>query len=234
MSSTAEWIRSSEVVANAASESTPALDAEERANQITHGLGFVLSLCAAGHLLPAAWQSSNPNVVNGCILYVGCMIALYAASTLSHSFVTGRTRDLFRLADQVCIYLFIAASVTPFALAYWSPTLLVLLLGTTWFATCVGCLRKVLVEGPSQVSLVTYLVIAGLPNLGVIPVLASLPGTAIALLLAGHIGFCVGIYFWLREGRIPYSHAIWHVCVLLGTFGHYAVIRWYVVESPLV
>lgn len=236
MPTTAEWIRPADVVDDLCQATSPesGLDAEERANQITHGLGFVLSLAAAASLVPAAMQSPHAGLVQACLLYAGCMVGLYAASTLSHSFATGRRRDLFRLLDQVCIYLFIAATVTPFGVACWSTPMVVVLLGGTWLLAILGSFRKVLVEGPSRVNLPVYIGLATLPTLGIGAVVSRLPLEAGALLVGGHVVYVIGVYFWLREGRIPYSHAVWHLCVIAGTGAHFAVVRWYLVEGRLV
>jgi hemolysin III len=241
MSSTAEWIRSESPVETAArlcsnpDPDTPRLTPEERANQLTHGLGFVLSLFGAASLLPVCLSAHDPRIVYGCSLYMATLVALYAASLLSHSFGDGRARYHFRLLDQVCIYLLIAGTVTPMALAYWSPWMLATLLVGVWSLALIGIVRKLAIEGPDRVTLWVYVLLGWLPVMGIGPILAQLPIHADLVLVGGGLCYSAGTYFWLSEGRIPYSHAVWHTLVLIGTAAHFAIVRWYVAEnSPLV
>ena len=59
--------------------------AEERANAITHGLGFLLSL--VGQFVMALNVFGDGDVWRevGCGVYVVSLLAVYAMSTLSHS-----------------------------------------------------------------------------------------------------------------------------------------------------
>ena len=54
----------------------------------------------------------------GVCVYGATLVALYAASTLSHSFGNPRLRHFFRTVDQVCIFLLIAGTFTPISLTY--------------------------------------------------------------------------------------------------------------------
>ena len=54
----------------------------------------------------------------GVSVYGATLVALYAASTLSHSFERPRVRHFFRTLDQVCIFLLIAGTFTPISLTY--------------------------------------------------------------------------------------------------------------------
>ncbi len=242
MSNSAEWASGPTELALAPQMATPRADdladgltAEERANQITHGLGLLLSIPAAIELCWVASTSPDSRIVFSCCLYAVSLVLLYAASTLSHSFRSGRARDLSRLLDQVCIYLLIAGSVTPFAVAYWPAWMIVALLGGTWLVALLGIYRKIYVEGPNRVVLWYYVALGWFPVVGIYHVLSQMPVDGGAIVLMGAFCYTLGIYFWLREGRIPYSHAVWHVLVLFGSFGHYAAIRWYIaVNSPLI
>ena len=55
----------------------------EKLNQMTHGLGLVLSVVGSVVLLSLAAQQEDPWRLTGCLIYVLALTALYAASTLS-------------------------------------------------------------------------------------------------------------------------------------------------------
>ena len=58
--------------------------AEETANQLTHGLGLLLSIGGAVVLVSSAKAHSDPLQLIGCCVYAASLVALYTASTLSH------------------------------------------------------------------------------------------------------------------------------------------------------
>ncbi len=48
---------------------------------------------------------------------------------------------------------------------------------------------------------------------------------ALVLLATGGLCYSLGIVFFLA--RVPYAHAVWHVCVLAGSALHYACVLLY-------
>ena len=92
-------------------------DSEELANRVTHGIGLVLSLLGAV-VMTTVYGSDDPWRIAGCSVYLTSLIALYAMSTLSHCEWDPRRRSFFRALDQGAIYLLIAATYTPFSMAY--------------------------------------------------------------------------------------------------------------------
>ena len=79
-----------------ADTSTSQLDlSEETANQLTHGLGLLLSLVGAAVLVNSARAHSDPLQFVGCCVYAVSLVSLYAASTLSHSFRTPPMRHVY-------------------------------------------------------------------------------------------------------------------------------------------
>ena len=73
--------------------------AEELANRITHGIGLLLSLVGVAVMVTVLGNGDGWRVA-GCSLYLASLIAVYAMSTLSHTFLDPRRRSLFRALDQ--------------------------------------------------------------------------------------------------------------------------------------
>ena len=65
-----------------------------------------------------ALSSGDPYRIAGCGVYSLTLVALYAASTLSHSFENEGRRTFFRMLDQVCIFLLVVGTYTPFGLVH--------------------------------------------------------------------------------------------------------------------
>ena len=90
---------------------------EELVNSITHGIGLILSVIGAMVMIAAVervdvWRAA------GCSVYLASLITVYAMSTILHSCQTPRWKSFFRALDQGSIYLLVAATYTPFSLAY--------------------------------------------------------------------------------------------------------------------
>src|SRR4051812_220006 len=92
------------------------LSRDEVANQLTHAIGFVAALAGAGLLYSHLRDSNDLRQLIGCSIYGCTLVAVFAASTLSHSFRHPQWRDFFRMLDQICIFLVIVGSFTPFVL----------------------------------------------------------------------------------------------------------------------
>jgi hemolysin III len=202
---------------------------EETANQLTHGLGLVLSLVGATVLVTAARAHSAPLQFLGCCIYAGSLVALYAASTLSHSFRTPALRHFFRMLDQVCIFLLIAGTFTPFALTYflhgWLWDLAVLM----WGLTCVGILFKVCFRRLRNVSIGAYVLLAWIPLIAMREIVHVMPAGALVLIFLGGVLYSVGTLFLTLDEKYPYFHAVWHVLVISASICHYCAIMLYVV-----
>src|SRR6476620_4391889 len=89
---------------------------EEIANAITHGAGLLASLIALPVLIWSASRSHDGARITGATIFGVTLCLLYTASTLYHSFPSGRTKRVFRVLDHGAIYLLIAGTYTPFAL----------------------------------------------------------------------------------------------------------------------
>jgi len=201
---------------------------EERVNSITHGVGLLLSIAGAVVLMWSAAGRDDFWHLIGCGLYASTMVAVYAASTLSHVFQQPSLRRMFRILDQGFIYLFIAGTYTPLGLTYlrdgWWP----ILLGVMWGIAIVGFFSKIiLAHRIDAVATILYVLMGWLPVLAVRPLLDVAPPALLWLMLAGGLCYTVGTLFLTLDERIPYFHSIWHVSVIAGSACHYAAIAFY-------
>jgi hemolysin III len=191
--------------------------ADEIANAITHGIGFLLSLAA----LAFFWQVTSEHTTGlriACIVFTLSMATVYLFSTLSHAIQEPRRRDRMRAWDQGTIYLLIAGTYTPFiwqaSPTGWTSTILV----TVWGAAGYGFFLKVLADYRiNAVSTVTYLLLGWLPAL---VLFANTPTICSIWMLAGGVSYTLGILFLVRTDQVQYSHAAWHIMVILGSTCH--------------
>lgn len=89
---------------------------EEIANSITHGIGAGLSIAALVILVVLASRRGDAWRIVSFSIYGATLILLYLSSTLYHSFVNPKIKNIFRILDHSTIYLLIAGSYTPITL----------------------------------------------------------------------------------------------------------------------
>lgn len=209
---------------------------EERLNAATHGLGFLASLVGAAMVIALAVRHGGAWHVWGCAIYATTLVAAYAASTLSHLFRHPPLRQAFRIVDQAVIFLFIAGSYTPVALAWLRGGPWWALHGLVWGIALAGFTAKSVFAHNvrlGSVSTSLYLVLGWTPVMATWPLITTLPGGLVGWLAAGGFCFTAGTIFFHLDHRVRYFHATWHVWVLAGSVCHYLGILYHCTALPM-
>lgn len=202
---------------------------EEFANFVTHGIGLVLSLAGVAVMASVlsrgdAWRQA------GCSIYLASLIGVYLMSTLSHTFETPRLRQLFRALDQGTIYLLIAATYTPFSMAYLHTTTWYVLLALVWAIALWGFGSKVFfAHRVESVSMWPCLVLGGIPFISIPALLGVVSTAALWWMLLGVACYTLGLVFWVNDRRVRHFHAVWHLLVIAGSACHFIGILLFVV-----
>lgn len=192
---------------------------EEMASAVTHALGLVFSLAALAVMVSLAagdflqWISA--------LVFGVSLVLLYASSTLYHLATGPQWKRRLQVLDHACIFILIAGSYTPFTLVTLQGAWGSILLGVVWAMAIAGVLMKTLGRNRpvSGFSTALYLIMGWLIVLAAGPLLARMPATGIAWLVAGGLAYSLGVVFFAWR-RIPYHHAIWHLFVLAGSVCH--------------
>jgi hemolysin III len=200
---------------------------EEAANVATHAAGLVASIVGVVVLVYLGVVRGEVLHVASAGLYGATLVALYAASTLYHAFREPGVKRVLRVLDHCAIYLLIAGTYTPFVLVGLGGGWGWALFGIVWAMAAAGIVFKVFATGRFAVaSTAAYVAMGWLGVVAIGPLVRSLPGAALAWLLAGGVAYTAGTFFYHR--KIPYSHALWHVFVLAGSVCHFVAIGLYV------
>lgn len=194
---------------------------EELANSLTHGLGCVLAIVGTVILLERTAEFGTTLQMIGVSVYGATLIALYAASTLSHSFDDPRRRHFFRTVDQVCIFLLIAGTFTPVALTFFSGGWWWALFLSVWGLALAGIFLKLFYTRLHNVSIGAYVMLGWLPIVAIKPILEIVPAGVLGWMAAGGVLYTIGTWFLMRDDRVPYFHAAWHVLVIAASACHY-------------
>jgi len=208
----------------------PLSSSEELVNSITHGIGLVLSVLGA-IVMAVALGRGDVWRVTGCGVYLGSLITVYAMSTMMHSCHTPRWKTFFRALDQGSIYLLVAATYTPFSLAYLRTGVWWILLALIWAIALQGFLAKVLfayrVEAPA---IWPHVLIGGIPFISIPTLLGVISISALWWILVGVACYVVGLVFFVNDERVRHFHAVWHVLVIAGSTCHFMGIYLFVVR----
>lgn len=206
---------------------------QELANTITHAFGLVLALAASAWLLTVAAAHGDQRRVIGCAVFAASMIAVYAASTLSHGIQTMHLRRRLRIMDQAFIYLMIAGTYTPFGLTYLRGGHWWVLTTAMWVVAWSGFIAKVWFGYRVEAATVwTYVLLGWMPITAVKPLLTTVPMGAMGWMLAGGLCYTIGSVFLTLDSRAKYFHAVWHLLVIAGSVCHFLAIYWYVALAP--
>ena len=213
--------------------SLPSVQEGELVNAATHGIGLVLSIVGTAVLIARANAQGDAWHVAGCSVFAATLIAMYTASTLSHSLSRTRLRRLSRSLDQGSIYLLIAGTYTPFALSYLRTGWCLPFFGLMWIVALWGCVSKILFSHRVEaVAVWDYLLLAWVPIVASYWLLEWVPAVAFWWMLTGGLYYTVGTVFLAYDDRHPYFHAIWHLFVIAGSACHFFVILLFVASSP--
>ena len=200
---------------------------EELINAYSHGLGAVLALIAAIFLIVKGYGLPLGQWISLWV-YGLSLVLLLSSSMLYHFAQDELKRYWYKKLDHTAIYYLIAGTYTPF-LSIAIPTAKAHhLLIALWVIALIGTLFKlVFIHRFQKISLAAYLVMGWLAVLVMDDMQRYLSKDAIQLLIAGGLAYTVGTLFYALK-NVRYTHAIWHVFVLLGAGLHFLAIYCYV------
>jgi hemolysin III len=205
--------------------------AEERINIVSHATGLLLSIAGLLALVARALQLGNSWYLVSVSVFAISLIALYTASVAYHSARDPVLRTRLRTLDHATIYVLIAGTYTPFALVTLQGAAGWLLFGVVWGMALTGIVLKLFFTGRYKlISTLMYVFMGWLIVFFIKPLIANFPASGLAWLLAGGIAYTLGAVLYSIP-KVPFHHAIFHVCVVLGSVCHFVAVYGYVLPS---
>lgn len=203
---------------------------EEIANAVTHGVAALLSVAGLAILVGfAVAYSGTPTVITAVSVFGASMIFLYVASTLYHAIPNPKVKPILQRLDHSMIFVLIAGSYTPFCLITLKGVTGIMLCVAVWVIAILGiALQGILLKRSKWLNSLLYLAMGWLVVLVIKPLINNLPTGGLWLLAAGGLAYSFGVIFYVRKA-IPFSHAIWHVFVFVGTVLQFLSVLLYVI-----
>ncbi len=193
-----------------------------------HAAAVPLSL--AGGIVVIALARTTPGRV-GAAIYLAASLLLFGVSATYHRGRWGRTaRALLRRIDHSNIFVFIAATYTPLAIAMLSGTSRILLLSLVWSAAALGVLFRVFWLGAPRWLYVLLYIAMGWAACGWMGAFWAVGGPlVVSLIVAGGLLYTFGAVAYARKRPNPSPawfgfHEVFHLCTILAAACHYAAI----------
>jgi hemolysin III len=204
---------------------------EERLNVYSHAIGFILSIVALVLLVIKATSfGTNLQLVSVSIFGVS-LIVLYAASTLYHKATDQERRKKLKIFDHSAIYVLIAGTYTPFTLIVLGGTKGLLIFSISWGLALIGITLKLFFTGRFKlISTLMYVLMGWMIVFAIQPLVANLSYNGLFWLFAGGAAYTIGAILYSIK-KIKFNHAIFHVCVLIGSFCHFYSLYHYVLPN---
>jgi hemolysin III len=209
----------------------------EPVNGLTHLVAAAIALVGLVILMLIGW--GQPGKVISLVIYGLSLVTLFTASGLYHSILAApRVLQRLRKFDHSAIFLLIAGTYTPICSnlleGFWKWGLL----GIVWILALVGIVVKIFfINAPRGLTAGVYILMGWLSIFGIREMVAVLPVSAIAWLLAGGLIYTLGAVVYITKWLdfIPGVfgfHEVWHIFVILGAMAHFIMIAYYIAPVP--
>ena len=202
---------------------------------VLHQYAFFVALVATWALVS---KTPDGNAKLPVIIYGVTLCGLFGVSAMYHRIIwSWRTRPWVRRADHTMIFIFIAGTYTPFALASLDSRLATGVLWFMWISAGLGAILKLLwIHAPTSIATILYIAVGWSSVLALPAMLSALGPRGALLVIIGGLIYTVGGIIHAIERPNPDPevfgyHEIFHACVILGAAAHYAAIWGAVVPS---
>lgn len=205
---------------------------EEIFNMVSHIVGGAFAIAALVLcVIMGAFRGDGWSVTSGAI-YGATMIVLYTMSSIYHGLTPPTAKKVFQIIDHCSIFLLIAGTYTPLALAgirRENAAIGWIIFGVVWGCAVIGIVFNAIdLSGFKVFSMICYLAMGWCIVLvfGMTARILTAPGTA--LLLCGGGAYTIGAVLYGLGKRKRYIHSVFHLFVLAGSILHFFMILFYV------
>lgn len=206
------------------------LDAgEETANYLTHLPGALGSVVALIVLIIRGIQMKDVYRIVSYIIFGLSLNILYWASTLYHFVQSEEWKRKLRYCDHVSIYILIAGSYTPFTMITLREHGGWIIFSVIWIIALLGTAIKILkFDGFFKLSLFFFIAMGWAIVFAMKDLISLMTTRSLYWLVIGGLSYTIGTFFFSKDEKIPYYHAIWHLYVLGGSVAHFVCVYSYI------
>jgi hemolysin III len=202
--------------------------------------GAAATAAAVGLVFLLVRASGHGAALIGAAVFGFALLSMYTVSTLYHSVPWAPARKLrLQRIDHSMIFLVVAATFTPIAIASLDGVRLLISLAIVWGIALTGILLKALMPEVRTSLSVTLQMTMGWSALIWVPFIWSKLGIgAIALIALGGLAYTIGVViFTAKKPRLfPRTfgyHELFHVLVIVGSALHFVAIFLYAIPATV-
>jgi hemolysin III len=203
---------------------------EDVANSVIHIIGSFFGLYAIINLTWVASRYGNwlDSVV--FIFYGLTILFMFLMSALYHSMLNHTARSVFKKLDHIAIYILILGSYTPYIFSLLKTPKSYYVYAFLLTVTAIGIVFKSFYAGKFKLLSTLIYVIMGWAAVWVLPQIIEKFNTAgLYYLVAGGGAYTIGALLY-AFGKFKYSHAVWHVFVILGVVFQYISVTFFILQ----
>lgn len=200
---------------------------------ILHGSSAVAAALGLAFLVTRA--GGRPEILAAVVVFGVALVAMYTVSALYHSVPwSERWKARMQRLDHSLIFLVVAGTFTPIAVASLAGTARTVGLMVVWGIAAVGVVLKFVLDHPRTWLSVTLQMVMGASSLLWLPWIADRLGwAAVGLIVAGGIAYVIGTIVFASRRPNPFPrlfgyHELFHVLVIAGSSFHFWAIARYV------
>lgn len=201
-----------------------------------HGGAAVAALAGTLYLVSRAWP--NLPALIASLVFGLALLVMYTISSIYHSVPwRGAWKRRLQRIDHSMIYLVVAGTFTPIAVAALDGISMWMCLGLVWLVAAVGIVLKLtLPDVKTGLSVGLQLGMGATVVFWIPEIWASLGAGAIALITLGGLLYITGAVIFMMKRprlvpRIFSYHELFHVLVVLASVLHFAAVAGYAVPA---
>jgi hemolysin III len=205
---------------------------------LLHGSAALATAVGLVFLVDRAW--GRLAAVIGAILFGGALLVMFTVSSLYHSVPWDpEVKRILQRVDHSMIFLVVAGTFTPIAIASLDGIPLVVSLAVVWGIAVIGIILKAVMPETKTWLSVTLQMVMGWSAVVWMPwVWTELGAGAIALIVLGGVCYTVGtVIFTAKRPRLfprTFSyHELFHVLVIAGSGFHFFAILLYAIPATV-
>jgi hemolysin III len=203
-----------------------------------HGGAAVASLVGLIVLVADSWEVTNARL--GALVFGLSLILMYTTSSLYHSIPwRGVWKVRMQRLDHSMIFLVVAGTFTPIAVASLEGAKLAMALGSVWGLAALGIvLKTVLTKTATWLSVAIQLLMGWSAVFWMPEFYRQLGAGAVILLALGGLCYTVGVVIFLSKRprlfpRIFSYHELFHVLVVTASALHFVAILLYAIPASV-
>ncbi|EKF22613.1 channel, hemolysin III family protein [Mycolicibacterium hassiacum DSM 44199] len=206
-----------------------------RARGWIHVYAAIVAAVLGVTLVSVSWALQGTRAGIATLIYTITIVAMFGVSGAYHRINWGETaHNWMKRLDHSMIFIFIAGSYTPFALAALPSEDGMVLFWIVWGGALAGVLLKMFwPEAPRWVGVPLYLLLGWVAVWFVGPITEGAGVTALVLLIIGGALYSIGGVLYAMKWPNPWPdtfghHEFFHACTALAALLHY-IAMWFAV-----